>query len=370
MEEIAIRRATADDAAALAAFGARTFAAAFSADNQPHHLEAYLAGAYSEATQLAEIQSSRTITLIAHCATTFAGFVQLDREPVPSDSAYAGPPVDHLQVELKRFYVDQPWQGSGLADRLMRSALDAAKELGAGPIWLGVWERNPRAIRFYQRHGFVAVGNKLFDVGGDLQRDCVMVRDADGGQALCMTESVDIPRLCGNGLTLRGMTDQDATALVRTWGDPEVMRFMARAPLADIDEAKVFIAEIDEGAAAQTLLQWGIHLDGESEIVGTVTLMLTDLEHETAEIGFALQRDRWGQGIVSRAAPLVVDFAFANLAVHRLQADCDPRNPGSLRVLEKLGFQRDGVLRERYLQLGERQDAVILSLIATDRDRH
>jgi RimJ/RimL family protein N-acetyltransferase len=177
---------------------------------------------------------------------------------------------------------------------------------------------------------------------------------------------MDIPRLDGDGLTLRAMTEADATALLRSWGDASVMRFMARPPLADRTEASAFIAEIAQGAADERLLQWGIQMEGGSDIVGTVTLMLSDLAHETAEIGFAIQRDRWGEGIVSRAAALAVAYAFDALRLHRLQADCDPRNPGSLRVLEKLGFVREGVLRERYLQLEERQSAVLLGLLAAE----
>jgi RimJ/RimL family protein N-acetyltransferase len=161
------------------------------------------------------------------------------------------------------------------------------------------------------------------------------------------------------------MDAADAAAVLAVWGDPAVMCFMARPPLADLSAARAFIAEIDTLAAAGSLYQWGIELAEERDpaLVGTVTLVMSDARHQTADLGFALRRDRWGQGIVSRAAALAVAHAFGALGVHRLQADCDPRNPGSLRVLEKLGFVREGVMRQRYLQMGERQDAVLLSLL-------
>jgi len=172
----------------------------------------------------------------------------------------------------------------------------------------------------------------------------------------------ELPTLEGEGLILRRMRADDAPAVLAIWGDAQVMRYMARPPLLGLDEARDFIAEIGVLASAGRLYQWGIELD-DGELVGTVTLAMSDPRHQTADLGFALRRDRWGQGIVSRAADLAVDYAFEALDVHRLQADADPRNPGSLRVLEKLGFEREGILRERYFQLGERQDAVLLSLL-------
>lgn len=174
---------------------------------------------------------------------------------------------------------------------------------------------------------------------------------------------MDIPTLQGEGLSLRHLTAADAPALLRSWGDPANMTYMSRPALADVAAAEDFIAGIDELKDLSQLLQWGVVPEGEREVVGTVTLVLTDLPHQTADLGFCIQRDRWGQGIATRAARPVRDYAFAELGIHRLQADADPRNEGSLRVLAKLGFQREGLMRGRYLQLGERQDAVLLSLV-------
>ena len=79
-------------------------------------------------------------------------------------------------VEISRFYVDRRHHGRGIAQALMAEAYQAAGELGGKTIWLGVWERNPRAIAFYAKSGFVDVGSHPFLVGSDLQTDRVMVR--------------------------------------------------------------------------------------------------------------------------------------------------------------------------------------------------
>jgi ribosomal protein S18 acetylase RimI-like enzyme len=77
-------------------------------------------------------------------------------------------------VELWRFYVDLPYQGRGVAQRLMRAVHLAAQALGGQTIWLSVWEHNPRAIAFYKKCGFADVGSKDFWLGSDRQTDRVM----------------------------------------------------------------------------------------------------------------------------------------------------------------------------------------------------
>jgi ribosomal protein S18 acetylase RimI-like enzyme len=77
-------------------------------------------------------------------------------------------------AEIQRLYVANAWHGSRLAYELLRTLIEAASQSGAECIWLGVWERNARAIRFYEKAGFVVVGEHEFSLGTDLQRDLVM----------------------------------------------------------------------------------------------------------------------------------------------------------------------------------------------------
>ncbi len=77
-------------------------------------------------------------------------------------------------TEIARIYADHHWHGHGLGAALLRACIETAQEWGAEVIWLGVWERNPRAIAFYEKHGFRAVGEQEFQLGADRQRDVVM----------------------------------------------------------------------------------------------------------------------------------------------------------------------------------------------------
>jgi ribosomal protein S18 acetylase RimI-like enzyme len=83
-------------------------------------------------------------------------------------------------IELVRLYVDQAWQGAGIGRALLSAAFDAARAMGGQALWLGVWERNERAIAFYRRHGFERVGEHTFTLGTDRQLDHVMVRRIPG----------------------------------------------------------------------------------------------------------------------------------------------------------------------------------------------
>jgi ribosomal protein S18 acetylase RimI-like enzyme len=166
---IRIRPGTPADAADLAGFAARTFEESYGALNRPEDVAAFLAESYSPDIQAAELADPDIVTLIAADGATWAGYAQVRRN--------APPPfvTDPAPVELQRFYIDPPWQGTGLARTLMDAVHEAAARLGGRSIWLTVWERNPRAIAFYARSGFRDAGAGHFRVGSDLQNDRIMV---------------------------------------------------------------------------------------------------------------------------------------------------------------------------------------------------
>jgi ribosomal protein S18 acetylase RimI-like enzyme len=187
-----IRRAVPADAESLAELAARTFRDTFEADNSPEDMAAHLARSYSPALQLAEIGSPDIITLLAVCGSP-VGFAQLRRGPVPACVTVPRP------VELWRLYVDRAWHGRGVAGRLMAAAVGEAAAAGASAVWLGVWERNPRAIAFYRKSGFVEVGAHEFRLGADVQTDRVMVLALAGSQDAEPGAAVDRGRKAGPG---------------------------------------------------------------------------------------------------------------------------------------------------------------------------
>jgi ribosomal protein S18 acetylase RimI-like enzyme len=168
---LSIRRATIDDAAALSAFAARVFIEAFGDENNPDDLTEHVESTYNIERQAAELRDEDTATwLIEREDATLIAYLQMCRKRVPACVTGRNP------VEIYRFYVDHSAHGTGVAQTLMSSAFAQAREWGADVVWLGVWEHNPRAMRFYRKFGFADVGSIDFFVGPDRQTDRVFVR--------------------------------------------------------------------------------------------------------------------------------------------------------------------------------------------------
>lgn len=166
---IHLRRGTVDDAGPLASFATRAFSDTYASFNTPENMQAYLAASFGVPQQRRELSDPRMITVLAERDRELVGFAQVKAGDPPACVAAT------RTAEVYRFYVDRSAHGTGVAQRMMRGAKDAARELGATHLWLGVWERNPRAIAFYGKEGFTPVGQQIFQLGDDPQTDIVML---------------------------------------------------------------------------------------------------------------------------------------------------------------------------------------------------
>jgi RimJ/RimL family protein N-acetyltransferase len=158
----------------------------------------------------------------------------------------------------------------------------------------------------------------------------------------------------------------DVPQLYTQFSDPKVMRYWSRPPLMRIEEAQTLFDELDRGVRSGEFAQWAIARRSDDLMIGSCALFAHQQVHRRAAIGYALASAHWGQGFAREALSLVLDHAFNILELHRLEADVDPRNTASTRLLEKLGFVREGVLRERWQVSGEIQDSAIYALLAPD----
>jgi ribosomal-protein-alanine N-acetyltransferase len=174
-----------------------------------------------------------------------------------------------------------------------------------------------------------------------------------------------LPTLWGRGgLKLRWLTAGDTAHLLEIFSDPEVVRYTSLPVHETEADIQRLLGDIRQGFQDGSLFQWGIEHGG--RIVGTCTLAEINRAHKRASLGFILGRAFWGQRIVSQALPHLVGFAFRELRLHRLEADVDPRNTASIRALESLGFQREGLMRECYFAAGEWQDGILYGLLASE----
>ena len=165
-----IRKAQLRDAKHLSEIAESTFRAAFHAMNTAEQMSLHCARNYGEQIQAAEISNPARVTLLCEEPGKLAGYAQLRWDGAPGCVTALRP------GQIQRLYVDAEWHGKGIAQELMSACIDEMKQRGSDAVWLGVWEHNARAISFYRKFGFAEVGEQEFALGGDAQRDLVMVR--------------------------------------------------------------------------------------------------------------------------------------------------------------------------------------------------
>lgn len=173
------------------------------------------------------------------------------------------------------------------------------------------------------------------------------------------------PQLRAARVRLRGPRPDDADAVFALFSDPAVMRYWSRPPMTGRDEAAALIAEMEQAFARRDKINW-MSVDKNDVVIGTCTLFRFDSRHRRAELGYALRSDCWGKGLAREAAGTALDWAFRTLRLHRIEADIDPRNDASRKLLERLGFISEGVLRERFFVGEEAADSEIFGLLAED----
>jgi diamine N-acetyltransferase len=163
-----IRYGNTKDAVLLSELGAKTFYDTFAKDNTPENIKLHLESSFSAEIQFKELSQSDTIFLIAENDDSPIGYAQLMIDG--REESLKGVKT----LEIRRIYVSQEYIGAGIGKELMSACIVEARQRGCDSIWLGVWEKNPRAIHFYKKFGFAEVGTHIFPVGDDPQTDLIM----------------------------------------------------------------------------------------------------------------------------------------------------------------------------------------------------
>lgn len=181
-----------------------------------------------------------------------------------------------------------------------------------------------------------------------------------------MIDTETLPTIDARRVRLRWMTEGDVESLYAIFSHPEVMRYWSSLPLTDLQGARDKLAHVHDCFRRRTLFQWGVARREDDLVIGTCTLAHLDPDNRRAEVGYALGREHWGRGYIQEALTALLDFAFGELNLHRLEADVDPRNDASVRTLERMGFQREGFLRERWIVGGVVTDSFMYGLLRSE----
>ena len=177
MQLLSIRKADRNDANRLSELAEATFRDTFAAVNAAEDMDLHCQSHFSGTIQADEIANPNMITLLGEDEERLAGFAQLRWGATPGCVLARSP------AEIQRLYVASRWHGKGVAQHLMNACIAEMKDRGSDVVWLGVWERNPRAIAFYKKCGFAEVGAHVFAVGRDPQRDVIMARPVAGPES-------------------------------------------------------------------------------------------------------------------------------------------------------------------------------------------
>lgn len=168
MNTIHIRKATLQDIDNLQRIGRETFEETFAAENTAEDLQQYLEESFSIEKLTNELSNANSEFYFATCDTKVIGYLKLNLGQAQTELK------DTKAIEIERIYVLKAFHGQQVGQLLCNKAIQVAKQLEADYIWLGVWEKNPRAIHFYQKNGFVEFDKHLFKLGNDEQTDIMM----------------------------------------------------------------------------------------------------------------------------------------------------------------------------------------------------
>jgi RimJ/RimL family protein N-acetyltransferase len=173
--------------------------------------------------------------------------------------------------------------------------------------------------------------------------------------------------LKGNQMTLRPLTLEDAPVVHQLAGTREIADTAVSVPHPFPEEhVKAWIAAQSDAFARKAGLAFAIELEETHELIGVISLRDMDVENCRAEMGFWLGQQWWGKGYGTTAARMLLDYAFRELGLNRVHAFYLVRNPASGRVLEKIGMQREGVLRQPVRKWGKFENVVLVSILRQD----
>jgi ribosomal protein S18 acetylase RimI-like enzyme len=162
MDSIVIYRTDLDELDALRTISISTFEQAFAKDNSPENMRSYIASAFSAEQLDSELLQTKSEFYFAKKHNQLIGYLKINF--IEEDSS----------MEIERIYIEEAFHGKGVAALLMDKALQRAREQLCSRVWLGVWEHNPKAIRFYTKYGFEPYDQHTFLLGDDEQTDIRM----------------------------------------------------------------------------------------------------------------------------------------------------------------------------------------------------
>ncbi len=171
------------------------------------------------------------------------------------------------------------------------------------------------------------------------------------------------PTLHTHRLLLREVTPDDAASIFKMRSDEQVMRYVGRPLQKDVSEAAKLIESIRDLFKQNEAVSWAVCFPHDPTLIGIIGFWKMDKDNHRTEIGYMLRADFWGQGIMNEAMTAAIEYCFKTLDFHSIEANTDPENEASGRILEKHGFVQEAYFRENFYFGGRFLDSRIYSKI-------
>ena len=183
---------------------------------------------------------------------------------------------------------------------------------------------------------------------------------------------MSFPILETERLKLMEITEENAGAIYDIFSREEVTRYYGLMPFQEKAQAQKMVESLARNFEEKRGIRWGMILKETGEYIGSVGLNNLVKTSKRAEVGYELHPDFWRKGIVSEAVKAVLKYSFEDLDLYRIGAVTFPENDPSSNLLLKLGFQKEGLLREYIYQGGVSYDTFVFSILKTDwvKDRN
>ncbi len=172
------------------------------------------------------------------------------------------------------------------------------------------------------------------------------------------------PEIQTQRLLLREITVLDANEIFFLRSDKEVLKYIDKPPAKTLDDALEFILRINTLKENNQGINWAITIKGSDILIGNICLWNIKPEHHRAEVGYVLHPQHHGKGIMQEAIKAVLDYGFQTLQLHSIEANVNPANTSSIKLLVRNNFVREAYFRENYFFNNQFLDTAIYSLLA------
>jgi ribosomal-protein-alanine N-acetyltransferase len=174
------------------------------------------------------------------------------------------------------------------------------------------------------------------------------------------------PQLETSRFVLRQAQATDSQDLYELYADESVVEYMPLTPFTSVEEALDEMKWYERIFAEQSGLRWMIEDRASSKVIGTCGFLGYEQEHHRAELGYDLSPAYWGKGIMKEVASLIIQFGFEQMQLNKIEAKIDPNNQASLRLMEKLAFVQEGLLRQHEFEKGKYVDLAVFARLQSE----